>query len=227
MVLSAGASDDAEAQNALATLCQTYWYPLYAYVRRRGYSAHDAQDLTQAFFAQLLERKSVASADPQRGRFRSFLLTAMNNFLASEWEKARAKKRGGDYQMLSLDLAAAEHRYDLEPLEKSSPDKVFEKQWALALLNEVLDKLEEEYRRENKAEFFAALKQTLAGAREAQPYEALAGRLNMNEGAIKVAVHRLRKRYRELIRLEITRIVASPDEAKDELRHLLEVLAGN
>jgi len=151
----------------------------------------------------------------------------MNNFLASEWEKARAKKRGGDYQMLSLDLVAAEHRYDLEPLEKSSPDKAFEKQWALALLNEVLNKLEEEYQREDKAELFAVLKQTLTGAREAQPYEELAVTLNMTEGAIKVAVHRLRKRYRELIRLGITDTVASPDEVKSEMHHLLEVLAGN
>src|SRR5208283_4853886 len=170
VVLSAGGSDTMRARDALARLCQTYWYPLYAYVRRRGNSAHDAQDLTQAFFAQLLERQSLAAADPERGRFRSFLLGAMNHFLINEWQKSRAQKRGGGSQTISLDLAAAEERFDLEPADHSTPDKIFERQWALTLLGEVLNRLEAEYQREGKGGLFAALKQTLMGTRESQPY---------------------------------------------------------
>jgi RNA polymerase sigma factor (sigma-70 family) len=227
VVLTAGRSETTRARDSLAKLCQTYWYPLYAYVRRRGYSSHDAQDLTQGFFAQLLERHSLASADPDRGRFRTFLLAAMNNFLASEREKARAKKRGGGCEMLSLDLAAAEQRYDLEPADDAAtPDKAFDKQWALTLLSEVLNRLEEEYRREGKAGLFAALKQTLTGARESQPYAELSAGLGLNEGAIKVTVHRLRKRYRELIRAEIANTVASAGEINGEMGYLLEVLTG-
>ena len=166
VVLTAGGSDTTRARDTLARLCQTYWYPLYAYIRRRGHSPHDAQDLTQAFFAQLLERQSLAAADPERGRFRSFLLGAMNHFLVNEWQKAHAQKRGGGSQTLSLDLAAAEERFDLEPADNSTPDRVFEKQWAMTLLGEVLNRLDAEYRREGKGGLFAALKQTLMGSRE-------------------------------------------------------------
>jgi RNA polymerase sigma-70 factor (ECF subfamily) len=224
VVLTAGRSDTTRARDALGKLCQTYWYPLYAYARRRGYSAHDSQDLTQEFFARLLERQSLSRANPERGRFRSFILTAMNHFLASEWHKARAKKRGGGGQVLSLDLAAAEERFDLEPAGHSAPDKFFEKQWALTLLNEVLNRLEDEYRREGKTDLFAALKQTLMGARESQPYADLAAKLAMNEGAIKVAVHRLRKRYRELIRAEIAHTLDHPQDIEEEMRHLFSAL---
>jgi RNA polymerase sigma factor (sigma-70 family) len=226
VVLVAGGTDSTRAQNALARLCQTYWYPLYAYVRRRGHSPHDAQDLTQEFFARLLEHHTLAVADPNRGRFRSFLLSTMNHFLAHEWEKVSAQKRGGNCQILSLDLARAEERYDLEPADNSTPDKLFDKQWAAALLDEVLNQLEAEYQQTGKAELFAALKQTLTGTRESQPYAVLAARLGMNEPAVKVAVHRLRKRYRELLRTEITNVVADPEQADDELRHLAASLAG-
>jgi len=226
VVLAAGRSDSTRAQSALARLCQTYWFPLYAYVRRRGHSPHDAQDLTQAFFAQLLEHQSIACADPVRGRFRSFLLSLLDHFLAHEWQKARALKRGGGQQILSLDLAMAEQRYDLEPADTSSPDKLFDKHWARALLEEVLNQLEAEYQQAGKAELFAALKQTLTGTRESQPYAVLAGRVGMTEAAVKVAVHRLRKRYRELLRAEIANSVADPEQAEDELRHLFAALAG-
>jgi RNA polymerase sigma-70 factor (ECF subfamily) len=226
VVLVAGRTDSTRAQSALARLCQTYWYPLYAYVRRRGHSPHDAQDLTQEFFARLLERHTIANADPNRGRFRSFLLSTMNHFLAHEWERLRAQKRGGGRQLLSLDLARAEERYDLEPADNSSPDKLFDKHWAGALLEEVLNQLEAEYQQAGKAGLFAALKQTLTGTHESQPYAVLATRLGMNEAAVKVAVHRLRKRYRELLRVEITNIVADPEQAEDELRHLFTALAG-
>jgi RNA polymerase sigma-70 factor (ECF subfamily) len=224
VVLTAVSGDSGGGPAALARLCQSYWYPLYAHARRRGCSPHDAQDLTQEFFAQLLGRKSFATADPSRGRFRSFLLTAMNNFLVSEWKKARAQKRGGGETLLSLDLAAAEQRFDLEPAGRDAPDKAFDKQWALSLLEEVLNRLEKEYRRDGKGELFAALKQTLMGASASQPYAQLAANLGLGEGAVKVAVHRLRKRYRELIRAEIANTVASPDEVNDEMRHLLATL---
>ena len=227
VVLNAGRGDSARAGPALARLCQTYWYPLYAYARRRGYRAHDAQDLTQDFFARLLDGRLLARADPGRGRFRSFLLASMNNFLANEWEKARAGKRGGGRPALSLDLAAAEQRYDLEPVDDATPDKAFDKQWALRLLEAVLTRLEQEYRREGKAALFALLKTSLTGARESQPYAELAASMGMSEGAIKVAVHRLRRRYRDLIREEIAQTVASPEEVDSEMRHLLEALGGS
>jgi RNA polymerase sigma-70 factor (ECF subfamily) len=225
VVLAAGRGDSTRAQNALARLCQTYWYPLYAYVRRRGHSPHDAQDLTQEFFTRLLEHQSLAAADPNRGRFRSFLLSSLDHFLAHEWQKGQAQKRGGGRQMLSLDLAMAEQRYDLEPADTSSPDKLFDKHWAGALLEEVLNQLEAEYRQAGRAELFAALKQTLTGTRESQPYAVLAAQMSMNESALKVAVHRLRKRYRQLLRAEIVHVVADPDQADDELRHLFAALA--
>ncbi len=224
VVLAAGRNDTTRARDALGRLCQTYWYPLYIYVRRRGHSAHDAQDLTQEFFAQLLERQSLAGADPERGRFRSFILTAMNHFLITEWNKAQTKKRGGNCLVFSMDLAAAEERLGLEPADNSTPDKIFEKQWALALLNEVLIRLEDEYRRDGRIELFVALKQTLIGARASQPYAELAMKLDMSEGAIKVAVHRLRKRYRELIRAEIANTLGRPQEIEEEMRHLFSAL---
>jgi RNA polymerase sigma-70 factor (ECF subfamily) len=226
VVLAAGRNDTTHARAALEKLCQTYWYPLYAYVRRRGHSPEDAQDLTQEFFAQLLERQSLAHANPNRGRFRSFLLTAMNHFLTDEWKKARAKKRGGGCPNLSLDWAAAEERFDLEPADNATPDRIFEKQWALTLLGEVLSRLEREYQGQEKTDLFAALKQSLMGTRESQPYAELAVRLDMNESAVKVAVHRLRKRYRELIRDEIAGTLDGIQNVEAEMQHLFSVLAG-
>lgn len=223
----AGASDTRNGADALNRLCKVYWYPLYVYVRRRGYSATDAQDLTQEFFARLLERRALAAADPARGRFRSFLLTAMNNFLIHEWEKARALKRGGGAEIHSLDLALAESRYDLEPADAATPDRIFDKQWALALLNQVLDRLEAESAAEGKADSFAVLKQTLAGGRESQPYAELAAKLGLSEGAVKVAVHRLRLRYRSLVRAEIANTVARPEDVEEEMRHLFAALAAS
>jgi RNA polymerase sigma-70 factor (ECF subfamily) len=224
VVLSAGRSDTTRARAALARLCQTYWYPLYAHVRRRGHTAHDAQDLTQEFFAHLLGRQSLAGANPGRGRFRSFLLTALNHFLINEWAKARTQKRGGGTPLLSLDLAAAEERFDLEPADPASPEKIFERQWALTLLNQVLNQLEAEYRREGKSEWFNTLQQTLAGRSESQPYAELAARLHVSAGAVKVAVHRLRKRYRNLIRAEIAHTLDDAADIEEEMRHLFQAL---
>ena len=226
VVLTAGRSDTIRARDALAKLCQTYWYPLYAYVRRRGYSPEDAKDLTQEFFARLLGGHSLANVDPSRGKFRSFMLGAMNHCLADESAKMRAQKRGSGRPPISLDLAIAEQRFELEAADIATPDKAFDQQWATALLNEVLNRLESEYGREGKVELFAALRQTLIGTRESQPYAVLAQQLGLNEGAVRTAVHRLRKRYRELIRVEIANTVSSPEEVDEEIRYLFRVSGG-
>jgi len=225
-VITAGRNDTSRAQRALEHLCRTYWYPLYAYVRRRGHSQADAQDLTQGFFASLLENQSLARANPERGRFRSFLLTSLNHFLINEWKKGQAEKRGGGCPALSLDWAAAEQRFDLEPADPAAPDRAYDKQWALTLLAEVMNRLEGEYEGEGKADLFAALKDTLLGSRESQPYVELAGRLGMNETAVRVAVHRLRRRYRELIRDEIAQTLERTQDVEAEMQHLFQALRG-
>jgi RNA polymerase sigma factor (sigma-70 family) len=226
VVLTAGQPDTTRADAALEKLCRTYWYPLYAYVRRRGQSAVDAQDLTQAFFARLLERNWVGDADRSRGRFRTFLLTAMSRFLAGEWDKVRAQKRGGGHAHVPLQLDTAEIRYGLEPVDDHTPEQSYERRWALTLLETVLRRLKEEYDHEGRGELFAQLTPSLTGGRESQPYAELAGQLKMNEGAVKVAVHRLRKRYRQLLRSEITQTMTETEDVDEELRHLFGVLAG-
>ncbi|HTV38932.1 MAG TPA: sigma-70 family RNA polymerase sigma factor [Candidatus Sulfotelmatobacter sp.] len=226
IVLKAGHGDTTHASEALERLCRTYWYPIYACVRRRGHSPEDAQDLAQSFFLRLLEQQSLANANPELGRFRSFLLGALNHFLIDEWKKARTQRRGGGRPLLSLDWAAAERRFDLEPVDHTTPGKAFDKNWATALLEEVLKQLEAEYQREEKLEMFRVLKQTLTGARESQPYASLAKRLSMTEGAVRVAVHRLRKRYRALLEAEIANTVSSQDEVKEEIAYLLRTMRG-
>ena len=227
VVLTAGRSDTTRARDALAKLCQTYWYPLYAYVRRRGHSPEDAQDLTQEFFARLLEKNWVGDADQTKGRFRSFLLSALNHFLSDEWDKARAQKRGGGVPPVPLQFDTAETRYGVEPADNVTPERSFELRWALTLLEEVLKRLQAEYEHEGKADLFAALNPCLVGERTSQPYAELAKKLGTTEGAVKAAVHRLRQRYRALLRDEIAQTVAGPDEVDEELRHLFAVLAGN
>jgi RNA polymerase sigma factor (sigma-70 family) len=224
VVLAAG-SDHTRGREALERLCRTYWFPLYAYVRRRGYSPEDAQDLTQEFFARLLTSHSLGNADPNRGKFRAFLLGAMNHCLADEWAKLRAQKRGGGRSPIPLDLTGAEHRFQAVPADDAAPDQAFDRHWATALLNEVLTRLEGEYRRDAKAGLFDALRQTLIGAREAQPYAILGKQLGLGEGAVRTAVHRLRKRYRELIRDEIANTVSSPEEVEAEIRYLFRMSA--
>ena len=226
VVLTAQRSDTTRAHAALARLCQTYWYPLYAYVRRRGYGPHDAQDLTQEFFARLLEQDWLSQADRDRGRFRTFLLAALSHFLANEWDKTRAQKRGGAIQFVPLQLDSAETRYGQEPADPVTPEQCFERRWALALLDEVLNRLREEHMAAGTAEMFDALKPCLVGDRQAQPYAALAAQLGVTEGAVKVALHRLRQRYRQLLRKEIANTVATPEEVNDEMHHLFAVLAG-
>lgn len=227
VVLRAGRSDTTRARDALAKLCQTYWFPLYAYVRRRGHSPEDAQDLTQEFFARLLEKNWVADADQNKGRFRSFLLSAMNHFLADEWDKARAQKRGGGACPLPLQFDTAETRYGVEPADNATPERSYELRWALTMLEEVLNRLQVEQAQAGKADWFAALHPCLVGERTAQPYAELAAKLEVSEGAVKSAVHRLRQRYRQLLREEIAQTVASAGEVDEEMRHLLSVFSGN
>jgi RNA polymerase sigma-70 factor (ECF subfamily) len=223
VVLTAGRNDTDRARNALAKLCQTYWFPIYAFVRRKGFSPHDAQDLTQEFFARLLEHNWLAVADPARGRFRSFLLGMLTHFLANEWRRNHAQKRGGGALFVPLDTA--ETRYGNLPAVNVTPEQHFERRWAVTLLGVVLQRLGAEFERENKPEMFALLKPCLVGDRDSQPYAVLARKLGTSEGAVKVTVHRLRKRYRQLLRDEVAQTVATPDEVEAEVQHLIAVLA--
>ena len=224
LVLAAGDQQSPQSAEALEKLCRTYWYPLYAYARRTGHSRENAEDLTQAFFARLLEKNWVAHVDQSRGRFRSFLLLVMKRFLAVEWHKAHAQKREGSRRHLPLPLDTAETRYAREPVDTATPEQAFEKQWALTLLETVLSRLRTDYEREGKGCLFEALKPCLLGSRELQPYVELAAALHMSEGAVKVAVHRLRERYRERLKAEIANTVTSPSDVAAELRHLFRVL---
>lgn len=224
VVLAAGRNDTTRAHEALSHLCKTYWYPLYAYARRRGSSPPDAQDLTQAFFARLLEENWLIKADPQRGRFRSFLLSAMKHFMANEWNKAHAQKRGGGQTVISLHDTSAEGRYQLEPTEKATPESLFERSWALSLLENVLARLEEEYRNTGKEPLMNVIRPALTADRQAINYTEMAQTLGMAETAVRVAVHRLRQRYRQLIRAEVANTVASKEDIDAEMHHLFEVL---
>ena len=217
VVLTAGQSQSPQAGRALEELCRLYWYPLYAYVRRRGYESHEAEDLTQDFFARLLAKNYLADVDRAKGKFRSFLLVSLKHFLANEWDRAQAEKRGGGHTIISLD---AETRYRQEPKDELSADKLLDRQWAIALLDQVLDRLGAEYGDAGKIEVFEQLKVTLTGASAAIPYAAVAVKLGTTEGAVKVAAHRLRQRYRKLLREEIAHTVASPAEVDEEIRHL-------
>lgn len=226
VVLTAGEQQAPQSAQALETLCRTYWYPLYAYVRRTGKGPQDAQDLTQTFFARFLEKRWLADVDQQRGRFRSFLLSALKHFLANEWDRARAQKRGGGVRFISLDTNAAETRYQREPADTATPDKEYDRRWALALLDTVLSRLQQEYAGAGKAGLFEHLKGTLGGERATLPYARLGEQLEMSEGAVKVAVHRLRQRYRAILRAEIANTVTTSAEVEAELRELFAALAG-
>ena len=225
VVLRAGRQDTTRARDALAKLCQTYWYPLYAYVRRRGHSPHDAEDLTQEFFTRLLQKNYLADVRREKGKFRSFLLAALNHFLASEWDRVRAKKRGGGKAAISLNADAAETRYRLEPADPMTAERIYERRWALTLLNQVLESLQREFESDGKQALFNELRFCLTGERTKLPYTELAERLGMSESALKVTVHRLRQRYREVLRAEIANTVSSREEIEEEIRHLFAVLA--
>jgi DNA-directed RNA polymerase specialized sigma24 family protein len=222
VVLAAGLEDCPRAAAALERLCQIYWYPIYAFIRRRGFDQHTAEDLAQSFFASLLGKEILKKVDRQKGKFRSFLLA---NFLANAWDTRRAAKRGGDREIVSLDGMEAEELYQNEPVEPLTPEKLFERSWAFTLLERALGRLKREYVTGNKAELFAALEPELT--REATPglYSAKAAELKMSEGAVKVALHRLRRRFGELLRSEIAHTVSQPEEVNEEIRHLLAAIS--
>ena len=222
LVLEAG-RDAASSEAALGQLCAAYWYPIYHFVRRQGRSTHDAQDLTQEFFARLLTRNWIAQADQSRGRFRSFLLVVLKRFLAGEWERAQAQKRGAD--RLHLPLDDAESRFLSTPASHGTPEETFDKHWALTLLDRALRELRAEYEGDGRGAVFETLKGCLTTVPEARPHADLAAALGLSEGAVKVAIHRLRGRYREKLRAEIAQTVASPSEVDGEMRHLVRVLA--
>ena len=223
--MAAGRGDSTRARAALEKLCKNYWYPLYAFVRRLGHGAHDAEDLVQSFFAVCLEKNYLGAADQTKGRFRSFLLLALKRFLANEWDKARTLKRGGTQTTISLDSLTAEQRYALEPAEQLTADKLFERRWALTLLDQVLARLRDEQAAAGKLAQFEEIKESITAAGRGTPYVELATRLGTSEGAIKVMVHRLRQRYRELLEAEIANTVSSPEEIDQERRHLLAALS--
>lgn len=224
VVLAAGARNSPRSEEALAALCQAYWYPLYVYVRRRGHSADEALDLTQEFFARLLEKHYLRQADVERGRFRSFLLAAFKHFLANERDRASAQKRGDGLPALPLEVETAEGRYRREPADHETPERVFERRWALTMLDRVLAALRNEYHASGRAELFERLEDLLTAGKSEEPYSRLGATLGMSEGAVKVAVHRLRRRFGDLLREEIAQTVPSVDEVDDEIRYLFRVL---
>ena len=226
VVLSAGKSVSHESAEALRTLCEVYWYPLYAFVRRQGYAPEDAQDLTQEFFARLLERRYVRDCRPEHGRFRSFLIASLKHFLANERDWARAQKRGRGRPAIPLDgvIQSGEYRYSLEPRDNLTPDKIFEKRWALTQLDQALSRLQREFEQAGKGEQFACLKGMLVGDDVDLRYRELANNLRMSEGALKVAIHRMRHRFGEILKEEIAHTVSDRRDVEDEIRYLAAVL---
>jgi RNA polymerase sigma-70 factor (ECF subfamily) len=219
LIAAIDGSPSVQSRAALASLCETYWYPLYAYVRRKGHQAAEAQDLTQAFFAELLEKERFQLADQERGRFRSFLLAALNHFIANQWRAANAQKRGGGNIPLSIDVAGGEVRYRHEPSHALTAERIFERRWAMTLLEQTISRLSDEYALSDKAELFEALKGHL-GQGTTTPYREVAERLGMSETAVKVAAYRMRKRCGQILRDEISHTVTDPQSVDDELRQL-------
>ncbi len=224
VILAAGNRAEPGWQDALSTLCEVYWYPLYAFARRTGTQPEEAQDLTQEFFTRLLQKDSLRRADPRKGRFRSFLLTSFKNFIADERARARALKRGGGQTPISIDVETAEGMYTLEPFHEQTPDKLFERHWALTVLQHTVDRLGEEHVGPRKERLFARLKAYLPGGVGGASYAQVARDLEMNEVTVKVVVHRLRQRFRDLLLEEIARTVDSDEEVEAEVRYLLAAL---
>ena len=226
-MLAAGRNASRGAEEALEQLCRNYWYPLYAFVRRQGRDPEEAQDLTQGFFARLLQKEYISLADPARGRFRSFLLTSLKSFLAEEHRYATRLKRGGGQKVIHWDDLTAEQRYLAEPRNEAAPDTLYEERWALTLLETALTRLGEELVSAGKEQLFSELKDQLWGAERESSYTEISERLNLSVGAIKVTVHRLRQRFRALLREEVAHTVANPEQIDDELRHLVAVVRGS
>jgi len=225
LVVAAGKKDSAESSAALSTLCEAYWYPLYVYVRRRGYAEDDARDLTQGFFAKLLEKNWVADADPARGKFRTFMLTALKHHLMDEWDRQRAQKRGGGTLPLSLDFDTAETGYKLEPPDDRTPEDVFDACWADAVMRRARERLRREALVPAREERFERLAGFVTGEGQEVPYREVAEELGMSESAVKVAIYRMRRHFGEILRDEVASTVGDPDDVEPELRHLLALLA--
>ena len=224
-VMAAGQPGSPAGDQALASLCETYWFPLYAFVRRKGHLPAEAEDLVQEFFARLLARNFVQQADQHRGKFRTFLLAALTHFLANDWNRQHARKRGGAAILLSWDAPLAETRYAREPFHELTPEKLFDRRWALRLLERVHEQLRKEYVAAGKTNLFNALEPCLSGDSLPATCREVGQRLNLSEGAVKVAVHRLRRRFRNLVKTEIAHTLPTPDDIDDELRHLIAALA--
>ena len=225
VVVTAGQGDSPPARRALETLCRAYWSPIYVYVRRKGYGPDDAQDLTQEFFAQLIAKEHLRLADREKGKFRTFLLATLDYFLAHEWSRAHRQKRGGQFSFISLDQQAPEERYRLEPADNDTPEKRFLRQWALTVLKQAMSRLEGECEANGKGALFREVRNLLSGERDGSAYAEIGRRLALSEGAVRVAVHRLRQRYGELLRGEIAQTVNGPEEVDEEMRYLMSVLS--
>ena len=225
VVLAAARQESPQSADALAALCKTYWYPLYAFVRRQGRSAEEAEDLTQEFFARVMEKQYLQSVGPEKGRFRTFLLVCLKRFLANEWDRARALKRGGGKQPLPIDFGGADERYSLEPAHALTAERLYARRWALTVLQQALARLAAEMTGAGKQRLFDALRVYLAAESTAPPHAEVAAALGMSEGAVKVAVHRLRERYRAVLRDEIAGTLDDPAAVDEEIRDLFAALA--
>jgi RNA polymerase sigma-70 factor (ECF subfamily) len=225
VILKAGGSDP-EARLALERVCETYWYPLYGYCRRKGNSPEDAQDLVQGFFQHLLAARSLAGLDAAKGKFRSFLLRSLNNYLANQWDHANRIKRGGGIQFVSIHAQSAEEQYQVEPVEETTPESLFARSWAETVVKQVGRLLKEEYSRAGELERFEVLKQFLMGGGDSR-YDEVAGKLGLSESGVKTCVRRLRLRFRDLLRMELSQTVEDAARVDEEIRELLQALAGS
>jgi RNA polymerase sigma-70 factor (ECF subfamily) len=225
LIRAAAKVSTARSQDALASLCQTYWHPVYAFIRRNGYDREQAEDLTQGFFALLLEKNYLLEANSERGKFRSFLLTAVKHFLANEWDRTHALKRGGRQLLVSIDIVEAELWSASSVMETETPENLFERRWALSLLEQVASRLRAEYVTAGKANDFEALFRFINGDVDGVPYDVVAAQLGLSAGGARTAVHRMRRRYRDLLRGEIAETVSHSDEIDDEIRFLLSTLS--
>jgi RNA polymerase sigma-70 factor (ECF subfamily) len=226
VVLAAGKRSTPQSDRALEELCRAYWFPLYAYVRRRGHTKEDAEDLTQAFFARFLEKNYLAGLSAERGRFRAFLLASLKHFLINDWKKSQCQKRGGGEALLSLDWQTADTKFQVAATAEPSPDKAFDREWALALLAKVIERLQKKCEADGKAKLFAQLKMFLTAGKDGTAQAEVAKALGMEEGAVRVAIHRLRKRYRQLLRDEIAQTLADAADVDEEMRALFGAFSG-
>jgi RNA polymerase sigma-70 factor (ECF subfamily) len=224
VVLLAGREEEPRSAEALDRLCRTYWFPIYAFVRRRGFAPHDAQDLVQEFFSDLLRRRFLDRVSPSSGRFRSFLLASLGNFLANQYDREQCQKRGGGCQIFSLDAQPAEERYQLEPAHEATPEKLFEQRWAQTVLEQVVSRIQSEFAANQQTNRFDYFKEFLLGDPPGLSYSEVAARLNLSVSALTSAIHRTRVRFREVFRAEIAQTVAAPSEIDDEIRHLVAAL---